>query len=63
MVRTKNASNKNNHWKFTKTNEGGEIECEEEFKTLKDIAEYLDISIASVKNYTSTKRKCNKGKY
>tara|TARA_B100001013_G_scaffold317981_1_gene226080 strand:+ start:2867 stop:3103 length:237 start_codon:yes stop_codon:yes gene_type:complete len=62
MVRTKNSINKNNHWKFIKLDDKGEIINEEEFKTLKDIAVYLDLTIASVKNFTSVKRKCKQGK-
>jgi hypothetical protein len=62
MVRTKNAENKTNHWRFKKINDKGECEIEEEFKTLQGIASFIGVSLAGVKNYTSTKRKCKQGK-
>ena len=62
MVRTKNAENKKYHWRFKKLNDEGVCEIEEEFRTLREIASFNKISLAAVKNYTSTKRKCKQGK-
>tara|TARA_R110002051_G_scaffold3679_2_gene19831 strand:- start:3827 stop:4069 length:243 start_codon:yes stop_codon:yes gene_type:complete len=64
MVRTKDAQNKKYHWRFKKVD--GEGECEKitmrDFRTLREIATFNGISLAAVKNFTSTKRKCNLGK-
>ena len=57
MTRKEGSKNLKNKWTLKKTNDDGKIE-ETTFKTQKDIAEYLNLSISVVKKYTCVKSKC-----